>query len=212
MSQYKVGVGEQDSDSSQAAQDASRSEQKEHEQQLQRMREEEKISIQEDPLARATGSILDKADTLIYATVGFCFLLGALIALAYTFWSFGISIFVELPKQVPGNQPGQLAGAIIDFVSGLLLVLIIMEVLGTIIHYIKSHETSLRPFLVIGIISAVRSILSVGARLSVGNVGPHPEDFPHAMIELGVSAAVVLALGITLKLLGRLVEVGSSEE
>jgi hypothetical protein len=30
------------------------------------------------------------------------------------------------------------------------------------------------------------------------------------MIELGVSAAVIVALGITLKLLGRLVEVGVS--
>ena len=32
-------------------------------------------------------------------------------------------------------------------------------------------------------------------------------DFTHAMIALGVSAAVILALGITLKLLGRLLEV-----
>jgi hypothetical protein len=30
--------------------------------------------------------------------------------------------------------------------------------------------------------------------------------FTSAMVELGVSAAVILALGITLKLLGRLVE------
>jgi uncharacterized membrane protein (DUF373 family) len=79
-----------------------------------------------------------------------------------------------------------------------------MEVLGTITHYLKSQATSLRPFLFIGIISATRSILSVGAKLSiVGSRNQPSDDFLHAMIELGVSAAVVLALGITLKLLGR---------
>jgi hypothetical protein len=35
-------------------------------------------------------------------------------------------------------------------------------------------------------------------------------NFTHAMIELGVSAAVILALGITLKLLGRSFEVDES--
>ena len=89
-------------------------------------------------------------------------------------------------------------------VSDLLLVLIIMEVLGTVIHYLKAHATSLRPFLFIGIVSATRGILSIGARLSIENVdGP---AFTSAMIELGVSASVILALGITLKLLGKLVE------
>jgi uncharacterized membrane protein (DUF373 family) len=212
MAKYKVGVGQQDSDLSQSEHDTSQSQQAEYERNLQRMREEERRHIQEDPVAHAAGSILDKTDTFIYAAVGFCFLLGALIALVYTFWDFGISVFVMLPSLALTQQPGQLATAIINFVSGLLLVLIITEVLGTVIHYLKAHETSLRPFLFIGIVSATRSILSVGARLSVESVGAKPDDFTHAMIELGVSAAVVLALGITLKLLGKLVEIGSSGE
>src|SRR5713226_1290874 len=95
-------------------------------------------------------------------------------------------------------------GAIIKLVSDLLLVLIIMEVLGTVIHYLKAHATSLRPFLFIGIVSATRGILSIGAKLSVGEV--KGGQFTNDMIELGVSAAVILALGITLKLLGRFVD------
>lgn len=94
-----------------------------------------------------------------------------------------------------------------------LLVLIIMEVLGTVTHYLKSHETSLRPFLFIGIVSATRSILSIGAKLSVGQESTNTltPGFESAMIELGVSALVILALGITLKLLGRLVEDDSDD-
>jgi uncharacterized membrane protein (DUF373 family) len=105
-----------------------------------------------------------------------------------------------------GQQPAQVAQAIIEFVSGLLLVLIIMEMLGTVIHYLREHTTSLGPFLFIGIISATRSILSIGARLSIEGFSLSAIDFTHAMIELGVSAAVIVALGVTLKLLGTLSE------
>ncbi len=86
--------------------------------------------------------------------------------------------------------------------------------LGTVIHYLKSHATSLRPFLFIGIVSATRSILSIGARLSIGSGESGKTitaNFESAMIELGVSALVILALGVTLKLLGRLVEIGAHE-
>jgi hypothetical protein len=86
-----------------------------------------------------------------------------------------------------------------------------MEMLGTVIHYLQVHATSLRPFLFIGIISATRSILSIGARLSVEGFNLKEIDFAHAMIELGVSAAVILALGITLKLLSGMFEDGESK-
>ncbi len=61
---------------------------------------------------------------------------------------------ITLPTFPVDKQPGQVAQAIIEFVSGLLLVLIIMEMLGTVIHYLQVHATSLRPFLFIGIVSA----------------------------------------------------------
>ena len=154
-----------------------------------------------DHLAMKSGNFLDRADTIVYAVVGVCFLFGALCALVYTFWDFGISLMV-IPSHPLTEGPGLAAEAIIQFISGLLLVLIIVEVLGTVTHYLKSHETSLRPFLFIGIVSAIRSVLSVGARLSVSAAG----DFNHSMIELGVSAAVVVALGITLKILGNLTD------
>jgi uncharacterized membrane protein (DUF373 family) len=163
----------------------------------------------EDRFALYSGRFLDRTDNVIYFIVGVCFFLAAILALVYTFWAFVVSI-IELRAFPMDQQPGQIAQAIIEFVSGLLLVLIIMEMLGTVIHYLEVHETSLRPFLFIGIISATRSILSIGARLSVESLNLRETDFTHAMIELGVSAAVILALGITLKLLGRLLEVRES--
>jgi uncharacterized membrane protein (DUF373 family) len=169
----------------------------------------------EDRIAAISGNLLERSDSLIYATVGVCFFLGALFALGYSFWDFG-SVMVDVQGAVNAaglNAAGQpnttaqavVAGAIIKLVSDLLLVLIIMEVMGTVIHYLKSHATSLRPFLFIGIVSATRGILSIGAKLSVESNVSQPV-FNMSMIELGVNAAVILALGITLKLLGKFVE------
>ena len=144
---------------------------------------------------------LDYAETIIYVIVGTAFLIGALCALGYSFWNFYLNMVAALSKS---GGVSLIAPDVIQFVSDLLLVLIIMEVLSTVLHYLRSHTTSLRPFLFIGIVSATRGILSIGARLSVGtHIGG---EFNHDMIELGVNAVVVLALGLTIKLLGKQLE------
>ena len=154
----------------------------------------------EDRIAEFSSNLLEQVDSVIYAVVGACFFLGAIFSLGYSFWHFADTI-IPLSRLTPTLS----ATAIIQLISDLLLVLIIMEVLGTVIHYLRAHATSLRPFLFIGIVSATRGILSIGARLSVeGEVSP--QIFLRSMIELGVNAAVILALGITLKLIGKFLE------
>jgi uncharacterized membrane protein (DUF373 family) len=177
---------------------------------LQSADDSDKRGQRDGPIAEVSSKLLDCSSVLVYAIVGMCFLLSGLFALCYSFWHFedtlqSISAIVAHADAIhePITPPEVVAGAIIQLISDLLLVLIIMEVLGTVIHYLKSHITSLHPFLFIGIISATRALLSIGARLSVeGPSVPIPE-FTRSMIELGVNAAVILALGITLKLLGR---------
>ena len=152
---------------------------------------------------------LEKADRLIYGLVGACFFLGALFTLGYAFYNFyhqftnPMSIVRIDGKiaQLASSDPQNIAQAIIDLVSDLLLVLIIMEVLATVLHYLREHATSLKPFLFIGMISATRGVLAIGARLSITKVTG--DDFRNAMIELGVNAAVILALGVTLRILSK---------
>ncbi len=163
-----------------------------------------------DPIAAFSGKVLDRSDSLVYAIVGVCFFLSGLFALGYSFWHFGATM-LDIPSAMhdaairheSATRQGVIANAIIQLISDLLLVLIIMEVLGTVTHYLKEHATSLYPFLFIGIISATRGILSIGARLSVAGSTMPAQEFTNSMIELGVNAAVILALGVTLKLLGK---------
>ncbi len=149
-------------------------------------------------IAVNVSGLLDQIDWIIYAVVGISFVLGGLLALFYSFWELAISMS-HLPNQ---DQTAFFATSIIEFISNLLFVLIIMEVLGTIIEYLKTHTNLVSPFLFIGIISATRGILSIGARVTIEKINLGSSEFYSSMLELGVNAATILALGITLRLLG----------
>jgi len=159
------------------------------------------------PLRRWSLRILDGLDSIIYALVGLFFIGAALLALGYSL----SHLLLDFKIQVPLSQVGQF---VLDYVSDLLLVLIIMEVLGTVRSYLEKGDTSVKPFLFIGIISATRGILSIGARLSIQGAQLSVEDFQRSIIELGVDALVIIALGITFHILGKdadPIESGSDE-
>jgi len=85
-------------------------------------------------------------------------------------------------------------------VNDVLFVIIVLELLRTVVAHFETDELQLQPFLIIGIISAVRHILTIGARLTL--VGESSgAAFQHSQVELGVEAGVVLALTVALLML-----------
>jgi uncharacterized membrane protein (DUF373 family) len=148
---------------------------------------------------------LEASESAIYLLVGGCFLVVALLSLVYGVVTFGGAVASLLQSGLLARANiGVGANAIISFVSDLLLTLIILEVMSTVVRYLQARATSLKPFLIIGIISATRSVLAVGARLSLGPVQQlSVDEFRGAMIELVVNAALIVALGVTLRLIGR---------
>lgn len=133
---------------------------------------------------------LEWADRGLYVLIAILFLGAALVMGAYS--------VVTFLRDLRGNLPL----GIIVFINDLLLVLIILEVLGTVRGYLATGTTSLRPFLYIGIISATRRILAIGAQTTLGEVGDESQ-FRRLMIDLGINGAVVLALALALYLFGR---------
>ncbi len=88
---------------------------------------------------------------------------------------------------------------IIDGINGVLLGIIVLELMTTVIAHFEHAGLQLKPFLIIGIISAVRHILTIGARLTLaGEVSG--VAFRDSQIELGVETGVVLGLAIGLLL------------
>lgn len=150
---------------------------------------------------------LDQGAASALALVGMLLFLAALLTIGYAIYDF-IYQFATPAATLPGqgqtthlSDPQRLADAIITLISDALLVLIILEVLSTVLHYLREHTVSLKPFLFIGMISAVREILAVSAQLAVFEV--KGDEFWKLMIELGVSTGIILGLGITLRLLTR---------
>jgi uncharacterized membrane protein (DUF373 family) len=104
------------------------------------------------------------------------------------------------------------AAAATTAVNGVLFAIIIMEIMRTVIAHFDKGGLQLQPFLIIGIISAVREVLTVGARLSLEGSGtqqPAVGVVHTALLELGVNAAVVLGLAGSLVLIRRLGRMGS---
>jgi uncharacterized membrane protein (DUF373 family) len=134
--------------------------------------------------------LIEKIDRFIYLITGLSFLLIGVGAFVYS-WSVFILHF----------QKGFLH-AILTLVNDLLLVLIIMEVLRTIINYLKVQDILLEPFLFIGIIAATRKMLTAGAEISIMDI-TDDKIFHRYLLDLGVNALVVVALGVALFLIGR---------
>ncbi|MEK6673479.1 MAG: phosphate-starvation-inducible PsiE family protein [Nitrospirota bacterium] len=79
--------------------------------------------------------------------------------------------------------------SVIHLVNDVLLALIILELLWTVIRFLKKQKFILAPFLAIGIIAAVRRILLIEAQTSYMAHVPFEK-----MYEIGLSAVVVIIL------------------
>lgn len=151
------------------------------------------MNSQSDPQLRRHGRIvawLDRADQAIYTLVALLFLVAALIMGIYTIVTFVEHIREDFLLQL------------IASINDLLLVLIILEVFGTVRSYLTNGTTSVKPFLYIGIISATRRILAIGVQTTIGEVASEA-TFRRLMIDLAVNGAVVLALALAVFLFGR---------
>jgi len=73
----------------------------------------------------------------------------------------------------------------IQGVNDILFIVIILEILRTVIARFTDGVYQLDKFLIIGVIAAVRHILTVGAS---------NEAFQRSLLELGVNAGIVVAL------------------
>ena len=116
----------------------------------------------------------------------------------------GIVLYHSAYDLATTRQP--FATAATTAVNGVLFAIIILEVMRTVIAHFERGGLQLQPFLIIGIISAVRGILAVGARLSLQGATNVPSVVHDALLELGVNAAVVVGLALSLVLIRRLAE------
>ena len=123
---------------------------------------------------------VERIEEIFHIILGLC-LLGIAIVALY----FSVMRAFETSPFFPTGM--------IQAINDILFIVIILEILRTVVARYTDGVFQLQNFLIIGVIAAVRHILTVGASLTLAS-GKSQEEFDRAVIELGISAAIVVAL------------------
>lgn len=112
--------------------------------------------------------------------------------LAIALLVIGIGAFFYSVKRLFETTPF-FPNGMIQGVNDILFIVIILEILRTVISRFTDGVYQLDKFLIIGVIAAVRHILTVGASLTLES-GKSNEAFDRAIYEMGLNALIVVAL------------------
>jgi phosphate starvation-inducible membrane PsiE len=133
----------------------------------------------------------------IYVALGVLLAIVAIIALVHAAADVALSAF---------GTGG--ANQIFSVMDQLLFVLMLVEILHTVGVSIKSGALNAEPFLVVGLIASIRRVLVI--TLQSSNMNRNAQSaadettlFHHAMTELGVLAALILVMVVSIVLLRR---------
>ena len=143
-----------------------------------------------DPVARPVNRALELAENAVYTLAGLLLVAGAVIVL--------VAIVYHLFNDVGHGAEGAVTSAL----DGLLLVFILLELLAAVRATMVEHKLVAEPFLVVGIIAAIKEIV-VAAVAAKTNRGRNDDAFGEAMVEIGVLAGVVLVLAVSALLVRR---------
>lgn len=138
-------------------------------------------------LAKRGDSIIEFVELLIYAGVSVVLVVGALALLGDSAKTFLDTL-----------DEGVLRAAT-QMLSVLLLVFVFVELLGAVRTTIRERRLVAEPFLLVGIIAAIKEIVLVAGTQRGDEVTP--QLFHEGMVEVGVLALVVLVLSIATLLL-----------
>ena len=126
------------------------------------------------------GRLVERIEEVFHIVLG-VFLLGIAIAALY----FSVVRVFETSPFFPTGM--------IQAINDILFIIIILEILRTVVARYTDGVFQLQNFLIIGVIAAVRHILTVGASMTLAS-GKSDGEFDRAVIELGISTGIVVAL------------------
>jgi uncharacterized membrane protein (DUF373 family) len=132
--------------------------------------------------------ILQTAETIIYLFAGFLIAAGAALLLVTT--------LVEGGENFLKGRYHQVALTLLDRV---LLALMLAEILYTLVRFAREGSLEATPFLVIGIIAAVRRVLVLTAE-AVEKFDLADPAFLAVLAELGLLALLVVAFALAIRL------------
>ena len=125
-------------------------------------------------------TFIDKLEDIVHGFLGIVLFVISVLAVGYT--------LQRLIETRPFFPLGMIQG-----INDILFIIIILEIMRTVIVRFTDGIFQLDSFLIIGVIAAVRHILTVGASLTMEKEKT-TEYFNRSLIEMGVNTGIVLAL------------------
>ncbi len=129
---------------------------------------------------------------LVQYGVAIVLLVLAAVVLVRSFITFVTSLNAAAPDYTQ---------SLISAVDGVLVVIILVDIMRTVLTHLEGWGFPFRPFLVIGIIAAVRDILAVSTRLTLSSGATtrgSTTPISQSLLELGTNAGVILVLAVAL--------------
>ena len=140
---------------------------------------------EQNPRRDRIASAFRFVEQAFYFGVAVALAIGGVILFFHVGWTFFNSLGDDLPS------------AILRLLEGLLLVFILAELIHTIRAIIEENVLRTEPFLIVGIVAAIRRVLVVTADADRHLGRP---EFRDLMLEMAVLAAAVVLLGLTIYL------------
>lgn len=133
--------------------------------------------------------IVQVCEDCIYAAVGAVLVLSAAVLLGSALLNFVSSI---------GHEPQV---STLQMLDTLLLVLMLVEILHTVGISIREHTVVVEPFLIVGLIAAIRRVLVITAEQP--RFISDPAVFQRLLLELALLAVLILVLVVAIYLVGK---------
>ncbi|HXG16005.1 MAG TPA: phosphate-starvation-inducible PsiE family protein [Calidithermus sp.] len=148
-------------------------------------------SVAESQARGHVASVFTRVEDVVYVGLGVL-----LAATAVVLLGFGV---VEFARHA---LAGSLPETVVPLLDRVLLILMIVEILYTVQVSFREHQLVPEPFLVVGLIAAIRRVLVLTAEFS--RIMDRGEAaLRAAMIELAILTVLVVALVVSLVLLRR---------
>jgi uncharacterized membrane protein (DUF373 family) len=125
---------------------------------------------------------IDRVEQMLYIAIGGVLAIAAIVLLI---WSV-----VHFVGMIIGGEVG---AAVLQALDSLLLIVMLIEILHTVRISLRSRVLLIEPFLVVGIIAAVRRLLVITAEQATPTAEEQIE-FQLAMLELGILILMILTL------------------
>src|SRR6266853_6986793 len=127
--------------------------------------------------------LLGMSESVVLVLIGLALVLVAVLLLYSSMYDL---------SEAARRGPLEIEHKSVEILNTVLLVMMTMEIVYTVAISLQSHTLNVEPFLLIGVIAGIRRMLVITATSTEQEV--HPEVFHNMLVELGLLAAMVVAL------------------